>query len=107
MLDAMIHDGLWCAFDDRHMGEGTDAINAELGITREDQDVWAARSHARVHAAWESGRLGMEVVSVDVPQRREPSSWRATRASSQATAEVLGGLRPAFSSDGTVTAGNA
>ena len=72
MLDAMIHDGLWCAFDDRHMGEGTDAINAELGITREDQDVWAARSHARAHAAWESGRLGMEVVSVDVPSAGGP-----------------------------------
>ena len=108
MLDAMIHDGLWCAFDDRHMGEGTDAINAELGITREDQDVWAARSHARAHAAWESGRLGMEVVSVDVPQRRGAVVVaRDEGIRAEATAEVLGGLRPAFSSDGTVTAGNA
>src|SRR5438552_3627246 len=47
MLDTMIHDGLWCAFDDRHMGAGTDEINAELGIGREEQDAWAARSHAR------------------------------------------------------------
>ena len=62
MLDSMIHDGLWCAFDDRHMGEGTDAINAELGIAREDQDAWAARSHARAHDAWEEGRLAEEVV---------------------------------------------
>ena len=109
MLDAMIHDGLWCAFDDRHMGEGTDAINAELGITREDQDVWAARSHARAHAAWESGRLGMEVVSVEVPQRRQEPVVvaRDEGIRAETTAEVLGGLRPAFTSDGTVTAGNA
>src|SRR5687768_2548533 len=70
MLDAMIHDGLWCAFDDRHMGEGTDAVNAELGVTREAQDAWAARSHARAHEAWESGRLADEVVALDVPQRK-------------------------------------
>ena len=66
----MIHDGLWCAFDDRHMGAGTDAINAELGIGREEQDAWAARSHARAHEAWEAGRLAEEVVAVEVPQRR-------------------------------------
>ncbi|MDQ3209819.1 MAG: acetyl-CoA C-acyltransferase, partial [Actinomycetota bacterium] len=54
MLDVLIHDGLWCAFDDRHMGAGTDAINAELGIDREAQDAWAARSHARAHDAWEA-----------------------------------------------------
>jgi acetyl-CoA C-acetyltransferase len=69
MLDAMIHDGLWCAFDDRHMGAGTDAINAELGVTRMDQDAWAARSHARAGAAWASGRLAEEVVPVEIPQR--------------------------------------
>ena len=66
----MIHDGLWCAFDDRHMGEGTDAINAELGIGREEQDAWAARSHERAHDAWEAGRLADEVVAVEVPQRK-------------------------------------
>src|SRR5687768_4348596 len=49
MIDAMIHDGLWCSFDDRHMGAGTDAVNAELGVTRADQDAWAARSHRRAH----------------------------------------------------------
>ncbi len=55
LLDAMIRDGLWCAFDDQHMGEGTDAINRELDVTRGAQDAWAARSHARAAAAWESG----------------------------------------------------
>lgn len=109
MLDAMIHDGLWCAFDDRHMGEGTDAINAELGISREEQDVWAARSHARAHDAWESGRLEEEVVPVEVPQRREEPVvvWRDEGIRPGTTVEALGGLQPAFVVDGTVTAGNA
>ena len=61
MLDTMIHDGLWCAFDDRHMGAGTDEISAELGITRKEQDRWAARSHTRAQAAWESGAFDEEV----------------------------------------------
>ena len=109
MLDVMIHDGLWCAFDDRHMGAGTDAINAELGISREEQDAWAARSHARAHDAWESGRLEEEVVPVEVPQRRgEPAVvWRDEGIRPGTTVEALGGLQPAFVADGTVTAGNA
>ena len=109
VLDVMIHDGLWCAFDDRHMGEGTDAINAELGITRGDQDAWAARSHARAHDAWGSGRLGEEVVPVEVPQREgEPAVvGRDEGLRPETTAETLGGLRPAFVADGTVTPGNA
>lgn len=109
MLDAMIHDGLWCAFDDRHMGEGTDAINAELGIARQDQDTWAARSHVRAHEAWEAGRLAEEVVTVEVPQRRgDPVRVdRDEGIRPDTTVETLAGLRPAFSADGTVTAGNA
>src|SRR5215831_113622 len=70
MLDTMIHDGLWCAFDDRHMGEGTDAMNREFGVAREDQDAWAARSHTRAAEAWASGRFADEVVPVSVPQRK-------------------------------------
>jgi len=53
MLDAMIHDGLWCAFDDQHMGVGTDDMNREYGVDRLAQDAWAARSHARAAAAWD------------------------------------------------------
>jgi acetyl-CoA C-acetyltransferase len=109
MLDSMIHDGLWCAFDDRHMGEGTDAINAELGITREDQDAWAARSHARAHDAWKEGRLGEEVVPVDIPRRRGAPLVvdRDEGIRPQTSPETLAGLRPAFVADGTITAGNA
>jgi acetyl-CoA C-acetyltransferase len=100
---------LWCAFDDRHMGEGTDAINAELGIGRDEQDAWAARSHARAHAAWEVGRLAEEVVAVEVPQRRgEPLRVdRDEGIRPDTTPETLAGLRPAFTDDGTITAGNA
>jgi len=109
MLDAMIHDGLWCAFDDRHMGAGTDAINRELEITREAQDAWAVRSHARANDAWESGRFADEVVPVEVPARggnkvvveRDEGIRPGTSLAQLAT------LRPAFTSDGTVTAGNA
>ncbi len=109
MLDAMIHDGLWCAFDDRHMGEGTDAISAELGITRAEQDAWAARSQTRAHDGWESGRLAEEVVSVEVPQRKgDPVTFdRDEGIRADTTEEGLAKLRPAFTSDGTVTAGNA
>jgi acetyl-CoA C-acetyltransferase len=109
MLDALIHDGLWCAFDDRHMGEGTDAINAELGITREDQDAWAVRSHLRAHEAWEAGRLPEEVVPVEVPQRKgDPVRVdRDEGIRPETTIEALAGLRAAFTSEGSVTAGNA
>ena len=109
MLDSMIHDGLWCAFDDRHMGEGTDAISAELGITREDQDAWAARSHQRARDAWDAGRLIDEVVPVAVPQRKgDPEIFeRDEGIRGETTVEKLARLRPAFTPDGTVTAGNA
>ena len=109
MLDSMIHDGLWCAFDDRHMGEGTDAISAELGITREEQDAWAARSHQRARDAWDAGRLIDEVVPVAVPQRKgDPEIFeRDEGIRGETTVEKLARLRPAFTPDGTVTAGNA
>ena len=108
MLDSMINDGLWCAFDDRHMGEGTDAISAELGITREDQDAWAARSQQRARDAWDAGRLAGEVVPVPVPQRRgDPVIFERDEGVRETSVEVLARLRPAFTPEGTVTAGNA
>jgi acetyl-CoA C-acetyltransferase len=109
MLDSMIHDGLWCAFDDRHMGEGTDAISAELAVTREAQDTWAARSHHRADAAWESGGMGDEVVGVRVPQRKgDPITFsRDEGIRPDSSVERLAALPPAFTPEGTVTAGNA
>ncbi|MEA2551056.1 MAG: acetyl-CoA C-acetyltransferase [Actinomycetota bacterium] len=109
MLDSMIHDGLWCAFDDRHMGEGTDTISAELGVTREAQDAWAARSHHRANTAWESGRMDDEVVGVHVPQRKgDPITFsRDEGIRPDSSVERLAALPPAFTPEGTVTAGNA
>ena len=109
LIDAMIHDGLWCAFDDRHMGAGTDAMNAEYGVMREEQDAWAARSHQRAAAAWDQGRMAEEVAPVSVPQRggEAVEVARDEGIRPDTTPEALGGLRPAFSPDGTVTAGNA
>ncbi len=109
MLDSMIHDGLWCAFEDRHMGEGTDAISEELGITREEQDAWAARSHARAAAARDQGRLAEEVVGVSVPQRKGAPVMieRDEGIRAETTAATLAELPPAFTPAGTVTAGNA
>jgi acetyl-CoA C-acetyltransferase len=109
MIDSMIHDGLWSSFLDQHMGEGTDEISAELGLTREEQDAWAARSHQRAHAAWGSGLMADEVVSIEVPQAKG-APVRVDRDEgirSDTTPEKLAGLRPAFRADGTITAGNA
>jgi acetyl-CoA C-acetyltransferase len=109
LIDSMIHDGLWSSFLDHHMGEGADEVGAELGLTREEQDAWAARSHRRAHAAWESGRMAEEVVPVEVPQRRgAPVTVDHDEGiRPDASPESLAGLRPAFRADGTITAGNA
>ena len=109
LIDSMILDGLWSSFLDQHMGAGTDEVSAELGLTREEQDAWAARSHLRAHAAWESGRMTEEVVPVDVP-KRQGAPERVDRDEGirpDTTPEGLARLRPAFRTDGTITAGNA
>ena len=109
LVDSMIHDGLWSSFLDQHMGEGTDDVSAELGLSRDAQDAWAARSHLRAHAAWESGRMAGEVVPVDVPTRRGGFDRvdRDEGIRPDTTQDALARLRPAFRADGTVTAGNA
>lgn len=109
LIDTMVHDGLWSTFTEQHMGAGTDDVSRELGVTREEQDAWAARSHTRAAAAWDSGSLAEETVAVSIPQRKgDPVVFdhdEGIRADS--TPEGLAKLKPAFSSDGTVTAGNA
>jgi acetyl-CoA C-acetyltransferase len=109
LIDSMIHDGLWSSFLDQHMGEGTDEVSAELGVSREEQDAWAARSHLRAHAAWESGRMTEEIVPVEIPQPRGAPERvdRDEGIRPDTTPETLAGLRPAFRPDGTITAGNA
>jgi acetyl-CoA C-acetyltransferase len=109
MVDSMIYDGLWSTFTDQHMGDSSDEVNRELGLSREDQDAWAARSHQRAHDGWMSGRLAEEVVPVELPQLKgDPvviSTDEGIRADT--TAQSLARLRPAFREDGTITAGNA
>ncbi|MGH2637564.1 MAG: acetyl-CoA C-acyltransferase, partial [Actinomycetota bacterium] len=108
LVDSMIHDGLWSTFTKLHMGESSDEVNAELGISREDQDAWSVRSHRRAHAAWESGAMAEEVVPVEAPSRDgavEVGRDEGIRPDS--TAESLAKLPPAFSEGGTITAGNA
>src|SRR5213593_2132299 len=70
IVDSMIYDGLWSTFTDKHMGDSSDDVNTELQISREDQDAWSARSHQRAYVAWESGRMGQEVVPVEIPQKK-------------------------------------
>lgn len=108
-IDALIHDGLWDAFDDVHMGGVTDKFAAEASITREDQDRFAVRSHERAATATKEGRLGAEIVAVAVPQKKGEPLLIDTDEGIRpgATLESLGKLRPAFSEQGTITAGNA
>ena len=109
IVDSMIYDGLWSTFTDQHMGDSSDEINRELSISRDDQDAWSARSHARAHDAWESGRLAEEVVPVEIPQRKgDPVVVsRDEGIRPETTAETLAKLPSVFKKDGTITAGNA
>ncbi|MGH2722751.1 MAG: acetyl-CoA C-acetyltransferase [Actinomycetota bacterium] len=109
LVDSMIYDGLWSTFTDQHMGDSSDEVNEELKIGREEQDAWAARSHARAHHAWESGRMSEEMFPVQVPQRKgDPVVVdRDEGIRPDTTADSLAGLKPAFKPDGTITAGNA
>jgi acetyl-CoA C-acetyltransferase len=108
LVDSMVHDGLWDAFDDAHMGDLSDQVNQRLGIDRAVQDEWAARSHERAAEAAKTA-LREEIAPVLVPQRRgEPVTVDQDEGIRPGTtAESLGRLRPAFSADGTITAGNA
>jgi acetyl-CoA C-acetyltransferase len=107
-VDSMIRDGLWCAFDDVHMGAGTEAYTKAAGITRARQDELAAMSHQRACIATKEGRLAGEIVPVTVRQRREELVVDTDEGiRSETTVDGLGRLKPAFSPDGTITAGNA
>lgn len=109
LIDSMIHDGLWCAFNDCHMGVHGTAVAKEYGITREAQDEWAARSHQLAHAAFESGKFKDEVMTVTVPQGKGQTTTveRDETIRPDTSAEKLAKLRPAFGEDGLITAGNA
>jgi acetyl-CoA C-acetyltransferase len=106
----MIHDGLWCAFDAVHMGAGTESYVGQVGgISRQAQDELAAKSHERAAAAQKEGRLAEEIAAVEIKQRKGDPVVVDTDEGVRpgTTTESLAGLRPAFSKDGTITAGNA
>ncbi len=109
VLDAMAHDGLFCAFDQVAMGESTERYNAKLGISREEQDAFSARSHERAALAQKNGVFDEEIVPVSVPQRKgDPIVVDADEGvRADTTAELLAKLRPAFAPDGTITAGSS
>ena len=109
LVDSMIYDGLWDAFNHKHMGDQSDDVNAEFSISRAEQDAWAARSHRRAQAATEEGRFAEEIVALELPQKKgDPVTFdRDEGIRPGTTAESLAKLKPAFKSDGTITAGNA
>ena len=109
VVDSMMFDGLFCAFDQVAMGAGTEKYAASAGLAREPQDALAAQSHERAAKAQKDGLFDDEIVKVEVPQRKgDPgvvSEDEGVRGDT--TAESLGGLRPAFDKAGNITAGNA
>lgn len=109
LVDHMAYDGLWDVFTTQAMGALTEARNAELGISREAQDAFSARSHQRAAQAWKNGVFDDEVVGVEVPQRKgDPIVFREDEGiRADTTPETLARLRPAFSKDGTITAGSS
>ncbi|QDD87694.1 acetyl-CoA C-acetyltransferase [Pseudomonas oryzihabitans] len=109
LVDSMISDGLWDAFNDYHMGQTAENLVEKYQISREAQDAFAARSQQRAAAAVESGRFREEITPVAIPQRKgEPLLFDTDEGiRADTTAEGLARLRPAFAKDGSVTAGNA
>jgi acetyl-CoA C-acetyltransferase len=106
LVDTVVHDGLWSSFTGQSMGESSDSLNATLGIGRREQDAWAARSHRRAALAWDSGRFADEVIPVQI--EAGPTTVDRDEGIRPDTEEVaLARLTPAFSTDGTITAGNA
>jgi acetyl-CoA C-acetyltransferase len=106
LRDAMTVDGLWCAFDDMAMGSSADAVHAREGISRRDQDRWAAESQRRAATATANGWFSAEIVPASAGEGGAGST-RDECFRADTSIERLSALRPAFGADGTVTAGNA
>jgi acetyl-CoA C-acetyltransferase len=109
LVDSMVHDGLWCAFENQHMGNAAEWIAREYNLTREELDEYAYNSHMKAVAAIDEGRFRDEIVPVEIPQRKGTPVLFDTDESPRrdTTLEKLARLRPAFQADGIVTAGNA
>lgn len=109
LVDAMVHDGLWCPFQDWHMGNAAEWIAREYSLTRQELDEYAYRSHMRAIAAIDEGRFREEIVPVQVPQPKGGSVLFDTDECPRrdTSLEALTRLKPAFQPDGVVTAGNS
>ncbi|KAF1052583.1 MAG: Acetyl-CoA acetyltransferase [Stenotrophomonas maltophilia] len=109
LIDSMIQDGLWDAFNDYHMGITAENLVDKYGLTREAQDAFAAESQRKASEAIAAGRFQAEITAIEIPQRKgEPLRFDTDeQPRAGTTAEALGKLKPAFRKDGTVTAGNA
>ena len=110
LVDAMIHDGLWCAFENYHMGCTGEVVADEYKVSRAEQDEFATNSHRKAAAAIKAGKFKDEIVPVEITQKKGPALLFDTDETvrEDTTVEVLGKLKPAFKSEGgTVTAGNA
>jgi acetyl-CoA C-acetyltransferase len=109
LVDAMISDGLWCAFENYHMGCTGEVVAEEYSIGRSQQDEFAMNSHRKAAAATKAGKFKDEIVAVEIPQKKGPALVFDTDETvrEDTSMEVLGKLKPAFKTEGTVTAGNA
>ncbi|WP_275286655.1 acetyl-CoA C-acetyltransferase [Halomonas elongata] len=107
-IDSMVHDGLWDAFNDYHMGITAENLAEKYGITREAMDEFAAGSQQKAAAAIREGRFQSQIAPLDIPQRKgDPVRFDTDENPREVTAEKLGTMRPAFKKEGAVTAGNA
>jgi acetyl-CoA C-acetyltransferase len=111
VVDSMVHDGLWDAFNDYHMGVTGENVAEKYGVTREEQDEYALNSHRKAAAARREGRFAKEIVPVEIPAKKKGQAPVVMDADESiredASLEALRALKPAFKKDGTVTAGNA
>jgi len=108
-IDSMIHDGLWDAYDDQHMGCCGEIVAGKYAVSRREQDEYAVESHRRAIAAIKAGKFKDEILPVPIPQKKgEPVLFAVDEPPREdTTLEALGKLKPAFQEGGTVTAGNA
>ncbi|MGO2131590.1 MAG: acetyl-CoA C-acetyltransferase [Halomonas sp.] len=107
-VDSMVHDGLWDAFNNYHMGITAENLAEKYSITREEMDEFAAASQQKASAAIKEGKFKGQIVPIEIPQRKgDPVVFDTDEGPRDVTAEKLAGMRPAFKKDGTVTAGNA
>src|ERR687885_519415 len=109
LVDAMIHDGLWCAFENYHMGNTGEVVASRYHVTRAEQDEYALNSHRKAAAAIKAGKFKDEILPVEIPQKKGAALVFDTDepVREDTTLEALAKLKPAFKEGGTVTAGNA